>query len=89
MKKNHNIIDKKTLYSGFCEIHQFTFNHKKHNGSWSKTLVREVFSGSNCATILPFDPKAKKIVLIDQFRNGLVEKNCKPFDSLNNCIKIH
>ena len=79
MKKNHNIINKKTLYSGFFEIHQFTFNHKKHNGSWSKPLIREVFRGSNVATILPFDPKAKKIILIDQFRNGLVENNCEPF----------
>ena len=79
MKKNHNIIDKKTLYSGFFEIHQFTFNHKKHNGSWSKPLIREVFSGSNVVTILPYDPKAKKIILIDQFRNCLVEGESNPF----------
>ena len=79
MKKKHKIIDKKTLYSGFFKIHQFTFKHKMHNGSWSKKLVRELFSGSNVVSILPYDPKAKKIILIDQFRNGLIEKNCSPF----------
>ena len=79
MKRNHNIIDKKTLYSGFFKIHQFTFKHKKHDGSWSKPLTREVFSGSNVATILPYDPKAKKIILIDQFRNCLIEGVGKPF----------
>ena len=41
-------------------------------------LTREVFSGSNVVTILPYDPKAKKIILIDQFRNGLIEKNNNP-----------
>ena len=78
MKKIFNIIDKKSLYSGFFKIHQFTFQHKKHNGSWSKPLIREVFSGSQVVTVLPYDPKTKKIILIDQFRNGLIEKNHKP-----------
>jgi len=78
LKRYHDIIVKKTLYSGFYDLHQFIFKHKKHDGSWSKPLTREVFSGSNVATILPYDPKEKKIILIDQFRNGLVEKNTKP-----------
>jgi len=75
LKKNIKIIDKKLLYSGFSKIHQFTFKHKKHNASWSKPLIREVFSGAQVATVLLYDPKTKKIILIDQFRNGLIEKN--------------
>jgi len=78
LKKNINIIDKKLLYSGFFKIHQFTFKHKKHNASWSKPLIREVFSGAQVATVLPYDPKTKKIILIDQFRSGLIEKNHSP-----------
>ena len=74
MKKNLNIIEKKTLYSGFFKLHEFTFKHKKHDGSWSNLLTREVFGGGHVATVLPYDPITKKIILIDQFRNGLVEK---------------
>ena len=75
LKKNFRIIDKKTLYSGFHELFQITFKHKKHDGSWSKSLIREVFNGGRCATVLPYDPKTKKIILIDQIRIGLLEKN--------------
>ena len=78
MKKNYNIIDKKNLYRGFFELNQFTFKHKKHDGSWSKSLIREVLKGTHVATVLPYDPKAKKIILIDQFRSGLVENNHGP-----------
>ena len=78
MKKSINVLDKKTLYSGFFKLHQYTFKHKKHNGSWTKKLIREVFSGAHVVTVLPYDSKAKKIVLIDQFRSGLIEKNHGP-----------
>ena len=78
MKKNLKIIDKKTLYSGFFELHQFTIKHKKHNGSWSKPIIREIFSGAQVVTVLPYDPSTKRIILIDQFRYGLIENNHGP-----------
>ena len=86
MKKNLNIIDKKTLHSGFYNVHQFTLKHKKHDGSWSKLLTREVFGGAHVATVLPYDPQTNKIILIDQFRPGLVEKThgrCKLCERLD------
>ena len=73
MKKNIKNISKKTLYSGFFKLYQFTFNHKKHDETWSKLVTREIFSGAQVAAVLPFDPNKKKIILIDQFRNGLIE----------------
>ena len=78
MKKNHNIISKKTLYSGFFKLHEFTLKHKKHDSSWSRPLTREIFSGAHVATVLPYDKKEKKIILIDQFRTGLIEKSQDP-----------
>ena len=61
MKKSINVLDKKTLYNGFFKLHQYTFKHKKHNGSWTKQLIREVFGGAHVVTVLPYDSKAKKI----------------------------
>ncbi len=75
MKKNIQIIDKKTLYSGFYELHQFTLRHRKHDGSWSKQLTREVFNGGHVVTVLPYDSRENKIILIDQFRPALIEKH--------------
>ena len=78
MNKKFDIIKKKTLHSGFFKIHEYTFKHIKHDGKWSKTLTREVFSGGQVAAVLPFDPIAKKIILIDQFRNGLIGHKQNP-----------
>ena len=55
-----------------------TLKHKKHNGKWSKSIKREIFSGSHVATVLPYDPKKKKIVLINQFRAGVINQNINP-----------
>ena len=75
MKKNIQIINKKTLYSGFYELNQFTFKHRKHDGSWSKQLIREVFNEGHVVTVLPYDSRKNKIILIDQFRTALIEKH--------------
>ena len=78
MNKKINHIAKKTLYSGFFQLHQLTFKHKKHDGSWSIPLTREIFSGAHVSTVLPYDPKEKKIVLLEQIRVGLIESNHNP-----------
>ena len=75
MKKNIDIINKKTLYSGFYKLHQFTLKHRKHDGSWTRPLTREIFSGGHVVTVLPYDSKEKKIILIDQFRPALIGKS--------------
>ena len=62
MNKKINNIKKKTLYSGFYQLHELTFKHKKHDGSWSIPITREVFSGGHVATVIPYDPSSKKIV---------------------------
>ena len=73
MKKQINIIDKKTLYSGFYELNKFKLKHKKYDGSWSNEIIREVFKGAHVSTVLPYDPIKKKIILIEQFRAGLID----------------
>ena len=73
-----NIITKKIAYSGFFKLKKYTFKHKKHDGKWSKTLIREVFEGGEVVTVLPYDSKKKKILLLDQFRHGLLEQKHSP-----------
>ena len=36
-------------------------------------IEREIFSGAHVVTILPYDPLTKKIILIDQFRPGILK----------------
>ena len=78
MKNEVKILSKKNLYTGFYKLTELTLKHKKHNGKWSKSIKREIFSGAHVATVLPYDPKKKKIVLINQFRAGVINQNINP-----------
>ena len=74
MKLKYKIINKKNLYSGFFSLNKYEFVHKKHNGEWTNTVEREVFSGAHVSTLLPYDPIKKEIILIQQFRAGILSR---------------
>ena len=72
MKLKYKIINKKNLYSCFFSLNKYEFIHKKHNGEWTNSVEREVFSGAHVSTLLPYDPIKKEIILIQQFRAGVL-----------------
>jgi ADP-ribose pyrophosphatase len=74
MKLKYKIINKKNLYSGFFSLNKYEFIHEKHNGEWTSTVEREVFSGAHVSTLLPYDPIKKEIILIQQFRAGVLSR---------------
>ena len=50
------------------------FIHQKHDGSWTDKVDREIFSGAHVSTLIPYDPLRKEIVLIQQFRAGVISR---------------
>ena len=78
MSSIYKINNKKKLHDGFFKLHEINFNHKKHDGSWNNNVSREVFSGAHVSTLLPYDPIKKKILLLKQFRAGVIERGNDP-----------
>tara|TARA_X000000368_G_C22937736_1_gene670665 strand:- start:121 stop:702 length:582 start_codon:yes stop_codon:yes gene_type:complete len=74
MKLKYKIINKKNLYSGFFNLNKYEFIHQKHDGNWTNKVEREIFSGAHVSTVLPFDPIKKEILLIQQFRAGVISR---------------
>ena len=74
MKLKYKIINKKNLYSGFFSLNKYEFIHEKHNGEWTSAVEREIFSGAHVSTLLPYDPIKKEIILIQQFRAGVLSR---------------
>ena len=74
MKLKYKITNKKNLYSGFFSLNKYEFVHRKHNGDWTSTVDREIFSGAHVSTLLPYDPIKKEIILIQQFRAGILSR---------------
>ena len=42
--------------------------------NWTDKVEREIFSGAHVSTLLPYDPIRKEIVLIQQFRAGVLSR---------------
>ena len=79
MKPKYKIINKKNLYSGFFSFNKYVFTHKKHNGEWTDKIEREIFEGVHVSSLLPYDPIKKEIVLIQQFRAGVLSRYDKNY----------
>jgi len=74
MKLKYKIINKKNLDAGFFSLNKYEFIHEKHNGEWTSTVEREVFSGAHVSSLLPYDSIKKEIILIQQFRAGALSR---------------
>lgn len=60
------------VHEGFYRVKRLRLRHKCFSGEWSPWLVREQMRRADAAAILLFDPQLDKLVLIEQFRTGLV-----------------
>ncbi|CAH0534388.1 ADP-ribose pyrophosphatase [Vibrio stylophorae] len=69
---NHDveIIQKSRHYNGFLKIDHYQFRHRLFAGGWSDPIVRECLERGDAAALLPYDPIADTVVLIEQIRVG-------------------
>jgi ADP-ribose pyrophosphatase len=62
------ILDKEWLSQGFMKLAKFTLRHERFNGGMLGPMTREIVLRSTAVGVLPYDPVADKILLIEQFR---------------------
>ncbi len=75
------IIDKSLRYKGFFEIVSYRFRHRLFAGGWSAEIQREVFERGQAVGVLPYDPAADAVVLIEQFRIGALVAGMAPWQT--------
>jgi ADP-ribose pyrophosphatase len=61
---------RETAYQGYFRVDRYRLRHRRFDGTWSRTLTREVFERGHAAGVLPYDPERDVVVLIEQFRMG-------------------
>ena len=52
-------------------MEEHRLRHRRFDGGMSDALDRAVFTSGDAVTVLPFDPRAGSVLLIEQFRAGL------------------
>lgn len=63
-------VDVAPLAGSFFKFRKFSLRHTRFDGQWSDVLHREVFQGVDAALVLPYDPRAELVLLVEQFRTG-------------------
>ena len=74
MKKQIDIHAKETVYDGFFKIKRFSLSHDRFDGGTLGPMTRELFERGEAAAVLPYDPVNDTVLLVEQFRIGLIEQ---------------
>lgn len=73
------IVERKTAYRGFFSLDVLKLRHRLFSGGWSEIITRELFRMRQAVTVLPFDPSTQRVVLVEQFRTGMLESGARPW----------
>jgi len=79
MAKDIEILDKSEQYKGYFRINRYRLRYRLYAGGWSGELQRELFERGHAVGVLPYDPAADSVVLIEQFRIGALVAGMGPW----------
>ena len=63
-------ITRQFSYARFFGMEEHRLRHRRFDGTMSEKIDRAVFTSGDAITVLPFDPRAGTVLLIEQFRAG-------------------
>ncbi len=78
-KKDVKVISREIAYDGIFKILRYHVQHNRFEGGHTKTFTREVFARGDASGVLLYDPDLEKVVLVEQFRPGVLEHDDNPF----------
>ena len=81
MAQGIEIIEKSDGYKGYFRVAVYRFRHRLFAGGWSEEIRREVFERGHAVGVLPYDPVADAVVLIEQFRIGAHAAGMDPWQT--------
>lgn len=57
-------------YSGYLSVEEMTLRHRRFDGGWLGPVGRTATLWGDAVTVLPYDVRADRVMLIEQFRAG-------------------
>ncbi len=78
-KPDFEVISRERLHDGFLKLDRLVLRHRLFDGSWSEVLQRELLVKDQAVGILLFDPIRDELVLVRQFRAGIIDEDQNPW----------
>lgn len=72
MSKQYELIETQAGYDGFFHLSRNRIRHSSFHGGWCNEIVRERIEQLSAVSVLLYDPDADMLVLVEQFRVGLM-----------------
>jgi len=72
MEKDYQVLASQPLSERFFKLHRYELRHTRFEGGWCDPIVRERVEGMSAASVLLYDPDEDAVVLVEQFRVGMM-----------------
>lgn len=78
-KNDVEIVARSQCHDGFLRLERLQLRHRLFSGSWSKVFNRELQLRNPAVGVLLFDPLRDVLLLVRQFRVGMIDENSTPW----------
>ena len=72
MSSEYEILQTEAAYRGFFKLNRYHLRHGSFDGGWCDAIIRERIEHLAAVSVLLFDPERDELVLVEQFRVGLM-----------------
>ena len=79
MSLDYEILQTEAAYRGFFKLNRYRLRHRSFDGGWCDAIVRERIEHLAAVSVLLFDPDRDELVLVEQFRVGLMGQTERPW----------
>lgn len=73
------LLQRERAFDGFFKLDRLQLRHALFDGGWSELITRELFVRDDAVCVLPYDPGADAVLLIEQFRVGALDDQRSPW----------
>lgn len=63
-------LERDFAYARYFGVEEHLLRHRRFDGTMSEVLPRGIFTSGDAVTVLPFDPRAGTVLMIEQLRAG-------------------
>jgi len=68
----YKVLNEERISDGFFRMSRVEVRHQSYRGGWCEPVVRERLEDISAASVLLYDPEQDAVVLVEQFRAGMM-----------------